>query len=167
MKPNEYYDIPQAGFSNKVWSFVAIGADGNVCAVKHGQQCSSNQISEAMIGMSEADFNRALNGAQVSERHRVESSVAGLRAIYYFRSEGCYTATVGYDPRYTLVVEALREPLTSINGFIELLFSQDYDEQTRLKLMLILQEQVQVMSHLIAEQLENYQWEVAAIAAGE
>ncbi len=145
------------------WGMVAIDFDGNVCAANPGFEKCTDISQSVVLGMSEADFNRALTSARVVERRRVDSGDSSLRAIYYFRLED-YSVSESYTPGKTLVAESLREPLTSIYGFAELLFARNYDELTRRNLLTLMLGQVELMSKLIKEQLEIDKWEMAARA---
>ncbi len=130
---------------------VAIDTAGKVCAVNPGfVRCTAISAAQ-VIGIDEADFNRALTGMVGLQLKRIEPTEESLRAIYFVNS------CDAYDTGSLPIAETLREPLTSIYGFIELLYTQNYDEQTRQNLILILLEQVEVMSNLLNEQLDSHQ----------
>ena len=147
--------LPSATFA-AAWEYsplgmVAIDAAGYVCAVNPGFVRCTAISAEQVLGMNEADFNRALTGMAGLQLRRIEPAQSGLSALYYVNSADIYNT--GSLP----IAETLREPLTSIYGFIELLYTQDYDAQTRHNLTFILLEQVELMSKLLNEQLDSHQ----------
>ena len=128
-----------AAWQGSPCGMVAIGLDGLVCAVNQSfAQCTSM----AAPGSSEAEL-RLVQGVL----HDYQSQRIGLdghdslSALYYFMPK----------PHNDPGMLALREPLTSLYGFIELLYTQDYDEQTRHQLLLVLLEQVEAMANIFNE----------------
>jgi hypothetical protein len=139
-------------WANNLWGMVAIGLDGNVCASNASFEHYTAIPESSVLGMSEADFNRALSVAKVVDHRRVEATDGSLRAIYYFSPRDAAPAKCDT----TLVAEALREPLTSIYGLAELLLKKNYAEETRVELLTLLLEEVNVLSSLITVQLDQH-----------
>ena len=100
--------------------------------------------------MREPDF-AALLALPLSGHRRVDAAGSSLSAIHYFPP---VTAAGNTDLRLSRLAEVLREPLTSIYGFAELLLTQDYPEEIRDDLMATLLKQVEVMSNIINEDLD-------------
>lgn len=67
------------------------------------------------------------------------------------------TSSSPHSPRQDLarVAELLRQPLTSIQGFAELLLTQQYDESTRLELTYTLLAEAEHLSNIISEMLDT------------
>jgi signal transduction histidine kinase len=139
-----------AAWNKSPWGAVAIDSAGNVCSINPGFLQFCTQSEAELIGMSEGTLHELLLSPEV-ERRRVEVSVAGLRAIYYVRHVTTATAT---EQHLTGVAELLREPLASIQGFAELLLTQNYDEETRRELTATLLTQIETMSNIINQQLD-------------
>jgi signal transduction histidine kinase len=139
-----------AAWDKSPWGTVAIDSAGNVCSINPGflQYCTQSEAE--LIGMSEGTLHGLLLSLGV-ERRRVEVSVAGLRAIYYVRHVTPATTTKHH---LTGIAELLREPMASIQGFAELLLTQNYDEETRRELTATLLSQIETMSNIINQQLD-------------
>lgn len=58
------------------------------------------------------------------------------------------------DSRIEHLAELLREPLCAIQGFAELLLTQQYDEATRLELTATLLAEAEALSDIINQQLD-------------
>ena len=140
-----------AAWTNNPWGMVAIDVAGRVCAINPGFECCTNLTITSLIGMSEADFERLLQGVQLLDRTRIEITDGSLRAIHYVRCAG----SVEHDRQSSRIAEVMREPLASIYGFAEMLLTQHYDEQTRRDLTAMLLGQAEVMANLINEQLKS------------
>lgn len=138
-------------WENNPWGMVAINLDGNVCAINPGFERCTNLAISSLIGLTEADFDRLLQGVQLLDRNRIEITDGSLRAIHYVRCAG----SVEHDRQSSRIAEVMREPLASIYGFAEMLLTQDYDDQTRRDLTAMLLGQAEVMANLINEQLQR------------
>ncbi len=136
------------------WGMVAIDVDGKVSAVNSSFQQYTNISEQALLGMSEADFDYQLIRTNLIAQHRVKMTTGTLRAVHYLRYVNNMQDELKTAEKMSNIAELLREPLASIYGFAELLLTQHYDEQTRLDLTAILLQQTEVMSDLINKNLE-------------
>lgn len=140
----------ECAWNNCPWAAVAVNDAGVISAITPGflNYCAMSEA--ALIGMSEG----ALNGLLLSigvERHRVSIDSNGLRAIYYIRH---FTPASASDLHLRAVAEKLREPLASIQGFAELLLTQQYDEATRRELTATLLAETEALSNIINRELD-------------
>lgn len=138
-----------AAWTRSPWGMAVVGVDGRVEAVNGAFRDVTGKAEGQLLGMAEADLD-ALLGSLSLERRRVEIDGSELRAVHYAVPA---SSGVAAAQRAELVAEALREPLASIYGFVELLLTQNYDEETRRGLTSTLLEQVEAMGNIINESL--------------
>jgi signal transduction histidine kinase len=140
-----------AAWTRSPWGMAMVGADGRVAAVNATFREIAGKTEDQLLGMAEADLDALLCSLSL-ERRRVEFGDADLRAVHYAvpASPGIVAAQ-----RAERVAEDLREPLASIYGFVELLLTQNYDEDTRRGLTTTLLEQVEAMGNIINESLQS------------
>lgn len=139
------------------WNTAPIGMavindQGVVCAVNPVFEQFVEFTDAGIFTMSESDFLALLDRSGFEHR-RVKSTQVGLRAIHYVRAPSAQVVAVERDLRK--IAEALREPLASIYGFSELLLTQNYDFDTRQNLTATLLEQVEVLSNIINDRLDD------------
>ena len=139
-----------AAWGRSPWGMAVVGADGRVAAANAAFREVTGKAEGQLLGMAEADLD-ALLGSLMLERRRMDIGGTDLRAVHYVLPASSGVAAVQRAER---VAEALREPLASIYGFVELLLTQNYDEETRRGLTSTLLEQVEAMGNIINESLQ-------------
>ena len=143
-------DTAETAWTLSPWGLAAICRDGKVSRVNPAFEQHTGITAATALGMREPDF-AALLALPLSGHRRVDAAGSSLSAIHYFPP---VTAAGNTDLRLSRLAEVLREPLTSIYGFAELLLTQDYPEEIRDDLMATLLKQVEVMSNIINEDLD-------------
>lgn len=138
-----------AAWTHSPWGMAVVGSGGRVEAVNAAFRVLTGQGEDQLLNMAEADLD-ALLGSLSLERRRVDVGDGDLRSVHYAvpASSGVVAAQ-----RAERVAEALREPLASIYGFVELLLTQNYDEETRRGLTSTLLGQVEAMGNIVNESL--------------
>lgn len=138
-----------AAWAHSPWGMAVVGSGGAVEAVNAAFSEFTGKRGDQLLGMAEADLD-ALLGSLSLERRRVDIGGTDVRAVHYVVPA---SSGVAAAQRAERVAEALREPLASIYGFVELLLTQNYDEETRRGLTSTLLEQVEAMGNIINESL--------------
>lgn len=138
------------------WGVAVIGIDGIVRAVNPTFEACTGLSEIDVVGKGEEIFEELvllqLSSGKGFTRTRQVSKSIDLSAIHYF-SEPSVS-----DNRHVLnssKTDLLRDPLTSIYGFAELLLSQNYDEETRRNLTSTLLEQADLMLNIINNYLDD------------
>lgn len=129
------------------FGMVMVGAAGRIVGVN---PALIRLVGTDVTGESEADFARRLETLPL-EQQRLEVDAAGLRAIYYLGPR--HDAAEALQ-RLGEVSEALRDPLSSIFGFAELLLTQHYDDMMRHELLTTMLVQMEEMNNVINRQLD-------------
>ncbi|TRZ66227.1 MAG: PAS domain S-box protein [Rhodocyclaceae bacterium] len=138
-------------WSHCPWGMATIDVAGNLRDFNPALERCTGMSGATLVGMSEAAFVAHLAVLPL-EHTRVETGGSSLRAIHYLRSA---TALTRQNQWLAGLAEILREPLTSIYGFAELLLTQNYADDIRHDLTATLLEQVELMTNLINEQLDT------------
>ena len=149
-------DAAETAWLHSPWGMAVVCRDGTVNRVNPAFESHTGIAASSVLGMGEADFAARIALEQAGGRHyaqrRVEAAGDGLRAVYYFFQA---TPASDQDLKLSHIAEALREPLASIYGFVELLTTQDYDEEVRRDLTATVLEQVELISNIINERLDT------------
>lgn len=132
----------------------AINMEGHVQAVNPAFEKQIGIDQSEVVAMSEAAFDALLrkqfSGINKHKYHRIEVKEDDLRAIYYCENTNQQNFSKADFPE-----EPIRESLSSIYGFTELLLTQHYDEQTRLRLTNTLLEQIEILTNFVSEKLAH------------
>jgi len=127
-----------------------VGSDGNIRAINPAFEGITCLAENAVVGKSEASLDElvllVLSSGVEYNRSRFECNAPELKAIHYFSAP---LKGGNHNGLNASKAELLREPLTSIYGFAELLLSQNYDEETRRNLTTTLLEQAGLMLNMI------------------
>ncbi len=138
------------------WGIAVIGMDGTVRAVNRSFETCTRLTEHNVVGKSEAKFDELVlsqlaNGIGFRRIRKLSKSI-DLRAIHYFSGA---TDSDSQNDLNNSMSELLREPLTSIYGFAELLLSQNYDEDTRRDLCSTLLHQADLMINIMNSNLDE------------
>lgn len=139
----------EAAWKHSPMAMIAVGRDGNVCAVNPAFERRTGMSEAAVLGMGEAGLNTLLDSLALKNT-RIETNDCTLRAIHYLNE--ARTPAKG-APQLSQIAALLREPLASIFGFAELLLTQNYPEDVRHDLTATLLEQIEAMSNILNERL--------------
>ena len=139
-----------AAWTHCPWGVAVVGADGRVAAANVAFREFTDKVDDQLLGMAEADLD-ALLGSLSLERRRVDIGDGDLSSVHYAVPA---SSSVAGAQRAERAAEALREPLASIYGFVELLLTQNYDEETRRGLTSTLMGQVEAMGNIVNESLQ-------------
>ena len=140
----------QVEWNNQPWGLVAINRHGKVCRVNVAFEHIAGIDASAALGMSEADFGVLLTAQYSPDRQqysksRIEVPNSDLRAIYTF-----FPASEQHTFKHQLshIAEMLREPLSVVYGFAELLLTDKYDQSTYHDLVSTILEQIGALKAL-------------------
>jgi signal transduction histidine kinase len=152
MKLDNASEVMQLAWETSPIGAVVINEGGVVCAVNPAVKSHLGFGEVSVIGMSEADFVSRLD-TNLFEHRRTKATQIGLRAIHYLHVIDNQSQPV--KDNFKKIAEELREPLASIYGFAELLLTQNYDADIRQNLTATLLEQVELLSNIINESLDE------------
>ncbi len=123
-------DAAETAWLHSPWGMAVVCRDGTVNRVNPAFESHTGIAASSVLGMGEADFAARIALEQAGGRHYAQRRVEAAG-------------------------DGLREPLASIYGFVELLTTQDYDEEVRRDLTATVLEQVELISNIINERLDT------------
>ena len=140
-----------AGWTHAPWGIVAVGADGKICAINPAFEQCTGLVGTDLIGLDEAVLDIRLEMTLFDHR-RIEANTSGVLAVHFI-SNAVAEETIAQKVAH--VAESLREPLTCVYGFAELMLRHDYDVQQNHELLVTMLAQIEQISHIINTQLDQ------------
>ncbi len=140
-----------AGWMSAPWGIVAVGSDGKICAINPAFERCTGMVGTDLIGLDEAVLDLRLEMTLFDHR-RIEVNTSGVLAVHYI-SNAVAEETIAQ--KLARVAESLREPLTCIYGFTELMLKQDYNPEQNRELLFTMLAQIEQISGIINTQLDQ------------
>lgn len=139
------------GWTHAPWGIAAVGSDGKICAINPAFEHCTGIASIELLGQPESVLNERLEMTLFDHR-RIEVNTSGVLAVHYI-SNAIAEETIAQ--KLSRVAETLREPLTAVYGFTELMLRQNYDDAQRQELLETMVEQIQLISGIINTHLDQ------------
>ncbi|MEI6802547.1 MAG: hypothetical protein WCK83_05255 [Burkholderiales bacterium] len=140
-----------AGWMHAPWGMAVVDAAGVICAINPAFHKCTGIAHGELLGQAESVLQAKLELSMLNHR-RVEVGTSGVRAVHYL-SDAVAQETI--DQKLSRVAELLREPLTSVYGFTELMHGEGFDESTRKELSAKVMVQIELISSIINTHLDQ------------
>lgn len=140
-----------AGWTHAPWAIVAVDANRKVCAINPAFEQCTGIAGADLIGLDEDQLELKLEMTLLDHR-RIEVNTSGVLAMHYI-SNAVAAETIAH--KLTRVAEMLREPLTGIYGFTELMLHQGFEEPQRRELLVSMLAQIDLIAEVINTHLDR------------